>query len=62
MEQVLKDAQGRIIGKIKTEGNRKYLYSWDGRRLGYYENGYTYTWQGIRVGSGDLLTTLLMRI
>ena len=59
IDQELKDARGNRIGRIKTEGNRDYIYDARGYRLGYFDGRYTYDARGNRIGEGNLLTTLL---
>ena len=62
MKQELRDRTGRKIGEIKDEGSRQVIYDRTGRRLGYYDGRYTFDSSGRRIGEGNLLTTLLVRL
>lgn len=59
MEQILRDSMGKVIGKIKTVGNKEIIYDFYGRQLGYFDGKYTYDFYGKRIGQGNLLTALL---
>ena len=59
MNQILKDKQGRVIGKIVDVGNRQYITDPSGRRLGYFDGRYTCDTSGRRIGEGNMLTALL---
>jgi len=61
-DQVLKDKQGRTIGKISTSSNGvQTIKDPSGRTKGTYDpkTNKTKDAQGRLVGSGNLLTTLL---
>lgn len=60
-DQILRDRSGNMIGRI-TEWSGKYLlYDRSGNRLGQYDPkiNATFDASGNRVGSGNILTTLL---
>ena len=57
--QVLKDNRGFVIGRIKTQGNKWVIYCNRGFKLGSYDGKYTYNKSGFKIGSGNLLATLL---
>ena len=60
--QILKDAKGKVIGKIWTSGHGvQELKDYKGKKLGYYDprTGITKTSNGRKVGKGNLLLTLL---
>lgn len=63
MEQVLKDNRGHILGRLNETSLEIVLNDEYGRRLGVYnkrENA-TYDAHGHRVGSGNLLGTLIKK-
>lgn len=57
----LKDASGKKTGEIKAQGDKQVLYDAHGHRKGYYiqSTDVTYDGSGRRVGSGNLLASLL---
>ncbi|MCC7466366.1 MAG: hypothetical protein IT261_08865 [Saprospiraceae bacterium] len=59
--QVLKDAKGNRIGEIKEFAGKLEIRDAKGNRKGYYDpkSNSTYNAKGSRIGSGNLLTTLL---
>jgi hypothetical protein len=61
MGQILRTASGVKIGEIKDEGIKLVIYSASNVRLGYYDksSNITYTASNVKVGIGNLLTTLL---
>ena len=61
MRQDLKDRNGRRIGYIEDRGTRKEIYDAVGHRLGYYDGKNTYDNTGHKIGSGDLMATLLTK-
>lgn len=60
-EQVLKDKNGHIIGKVVKRGNYYELQDKNGHTLGKYDpvNDRTIDKNGHTIGRGNLLTTLL---
>lgn len=60
---LLTDASGRTIGMLKVSGNIIRLYSDRGQYLGAYYSGSNTTFdsQGRRIGSGNILTSLLTK-
>jgi len=58
--QELRDRQGRLIGKIETNGSKQTIRDAQGRLLGTFDGRQTRDAQGRLVGSGNLLTTLLI--
>jgi len=61
-DQILKDKQGRTIGRISTASNGvQTIKDAHGRRKGAYDpkSNKTKDAQGRSVGTGNLLTTLL---
>lgn len=59
MRQDLKDRNGHRIGYIEDRGTRKEIYNALGHKLGYYDGKNTYDNMGHKIGSGDLMATLL---
>lgn len=57
MDQILRDSHCSIIGRIRQEGSRKYIYDNHGNKLGYFDGKYTYDSHGNRRGEVDLLTS-----
>lgn len=59
--QVLKDSKGNRIGEIKEFAGKLEIRDAKGNRKGYYDpkSNSTYNAKGARVGSGNLLTSLL---
>jgi hypothetical protein len=60
--QILKDAKGKVMGKIWTSGHGvQELKDSKGKKLGYYDprTDVTKTRNGRKVGKGNLLLTLL---
>ena len=57
----LTDWTGKIIGWTEWQGNKKWLYDFNHRKLGYYDKSFnkTFDWYGRQVGVGDILMTLL---
>lgn len=57
----LTDWTGKIIGWTEWQGNKKWLYDFNHRKLGYYDKSTnkTYDWQNRLVGNGDISMTLL---
>lgn len=57
----IKDASGRRIGEVRDRGDKQVLFDGSGRLLGEYDPGSNTTRDshGRRVGTGNLLTTLL---
>ena len=60
-QEILKDAYGRIIGRLEQQGNRLYLYDFYHRKVGYYDSALnkTFEWNGKFVGHGNILMMLL---
>ena len=61
MTQVLKDKSNRVIGRIKSQGGRLVIFDAANRKLGSYnpKTDITYDKSNRKVGTGNLLTTLL---
>ena len=61
MSQILRTASGVKIGEIRDEGNKLVIYSATNVRKGHHDksNNTTYTASNVKVGTGNLLTTLL---
>ncbi len=59
---VLKDSSGKKIGEIKDQGSRQKAYDAQGRLLGTYDSktNVTLDAHGRRLGTGNLLATLVM--
>jgi len=59
--QVLKDSKGKRIGEIKEFAGRLEIRDAKGTRKGYYDpkSDTTHDSKGARVGTGNLLATLL---
>jgi hypothetical protein len=59
--QVLRDKNGIRIGEIKEQSGRLVIYDKNGVRKGEYDPkaNVTKDKNGVRVGTGNLLTTLL---
>ena len=59
--QVLKDSKGKRIGEIKEFNGKLEIRDAKGTRKGYYDpkSNTTHDAKGTRVGTGNLLTTLL---
>lgn len=57
----IQDYTGKIIGFTEVSGNKKWLYDFHGRKIGYYDSSLNKTceWTGKIVGNGDILMTLL---
>ena len=57
----IKDWQGRVLGETEQIGTKLWLFDFYGRRLGYYDsaNNTTYDWHGRRIGTGNIVMTLL---
>ena len=57
----LRDRNGHVIGRLKQEGSKQVLYSASGQKLGWYDEHLNETRdaRGQKVGSGNLLTTLM---
>jgi hypothetical protein len=62
MAHVLKDKGGNKIGEIKTRGSKQVLYDRHGSKLGEYDENtdITHDKHGRRVGTGNLLSSLLV--
>ena len=59
MAQVLNDARGKKIGEIRTLGSCQELFDEKGMKLGWYDGTNTFDTYGRRIGSGNLLSSLL---
>jgi hypothetical protein len=59
MDEFLRDRKGRIVGEMKTEGKKTFLYGDHGQILGWYDGTFTYNEHGGLVGMGNLLGTLV---
>ena len=61
MSQILRTASGVKIGEIRDEGNKLVIYSATNVRKGHYDksNNTTYSASNVKIGTGNLLTTLL---
>jgi hypothetical protein len=60
--QTLTNSAGAVIGRIEIKANGdQAIYSKDGKYLGLFEgkSGVTFDHSGRRLGSGNLLATLL---
>lgn len=59
--QTLRDRNGIKIGEIKSSNGKLVLYDKSGIKLGSYDpqNDITRDSNGIKIGTGNLLTTLL---
>lgn len=57
--QDLRDAYGKLIGRIETNGNKQTLRDQYGKMLGTFDGQYTRDAYGKLIGHGNLLTTLL---
>jgi hypothetical protein len=42
MDEFLRDRKGRIVGEMKTEGKKTFLYGDHGQILGWYDGTFTY--------------------
>ncbi len=63
MEKEIKDNHGRVIGRIYDQGHQIIIKNEHGSSIGFYrknENA-TYDSSGRRVGSGNLLETLVKK-
>lgn len=58
--QELKDRFGHKIGEIRDEGNRQMIYDRFDHKKRSFDETYTYDAFRHRVGSGNLLSTLLL--
>jgi hypothetical protein len=58
-EEILKDQNYHIIGRIRREGKNRVIYDANYHRLGYYDGQDTYDEQYHRIGEGNLLVALL---
>jgi len=60
-DQVLKDAKGKVIGKIRESSGKLEIFDAQGRRKGYYDPkiNETRSEQGKVIGKGNLLVMLL---
>ena len=58
---VLRNASNVKIGEIRDEGNKLVIYSASNVRKGHYDksSNITYSASNVKVGKGNLLTTLL---
>lgn len=59
MNQVLRDRNGRKIGEIVENGNKKIIKDAFGHKLGEFDGKVTRDDHNRLVGTGDLLTSLL---
>jgi hypothetical protein len=61
MSQILRTASGVKIGEIRDEGNKLVIYTASNVRKGHYDksNNTTYSASNVKIGTGNLLTTLL---
>lgn len=59
--EAIKDYTGKILGFTELSGTKKWLYTFHGAKVGYYDSATnkTYEWTGRMVGNGDILMTLL---
>ena len=59
--EFLRDKSGNLIGQIQEIGGKLYIFDSGGNRLGHYDPNINVTFDasGNRVGTGNLLTTLL---
>ncbi len=59
--QELKDRNGHLIGKIAEEGGKLVIKDRNGHSKGKYDpkTNTTYDMNGHKIGTGNLLTTLL---
>lgn len=62
MDELLRDRQGRWLGWIVTQGNRRIVKDRYNHILGWYDpqDGWTKNSEGRLVGQGDMLVALLM--
>ena len=60
-DQFVRDRSGNMIGKITEFGGKLWIYDARGNRLGQYDPkiNVTFDASGNRIGTGNLLTTLL---
>lgn len=60
-DQFLRDRSGNMIGRITEFGGKLWIYDARGNRLGQYDPkiNVTFDASGNRIGTGNLLTTLL---
>ena len=60
-KEKITDWTGKIIGWVEWSGNKKWLFDFYHRKLGYYDKSLdkTFDWHGLQVGKGDILMTLL---
>ena len=58
---VLRNASNVKIGEIRDQGNKLEIYSASNVKKGHYDkaNNTTYNASNVKVGTGNLLTTLL---
>lgn len=63
MSEILKDRYGTKIGEVRTsvDGRKTEIYDRYGSKLGSYDGRNTYDRRGTKVGSGNLLTSLLSK-
>jgi hypothetical protein len=59
--QILRDSRGVKIGEIQEQGSYLIIRDARGVKKGEYDtrNNTTYNERGVRIGTGNLLTTLL---
>jgi uncharacterized protein (DUF2147 family) len=59
--QILRDSKGNKIGEIKEFAGKLEIRDSKGTRKGYYDpkSNTTYNAKGSRIGTGNLLTTLI---
>lgn len=60
-KEKIQDWTGKIIGWVEWVGDKKWLFDFYGRKLGYYNKSLNITcdFYGRQVGKGDVVMTLL---
>lgn len=60
MDQIIKGAHGKILGKIQTINGREYAVDIHGKRYAFFDGKYTCDMNGKRLAQGNILASVVM--
>ena len=62
MDQFIKGAHGKILGKITTINGKEYAVDVHGNRYAYFDGKYTCDLHGKRLAEGNILASVVMNL